>query len=268
MRRVVLIDSSINLRVRWLHGTASPTREDTPISFDDKSSFAIEVESGAIGISAIDLTRLMNDLLTTSRSPLRNVKIVTRNGRLLITGTLHKGVDIPIEMLGDVETAQGGKLRVHAEKLRALHVSVKGLFNAFGLKVSDLIDFKQAKGMTIQDNDVILNPQEMLPPPHARGSLTDVGVQENELVLFFGDNLREVAETGRRDNYMSFQGGTIHFGKLTMQDADLVMVDDARDPWFYFFLDHYQQQVIAGYSRVTPKSGLVIYMPDFNRLNK
>jgi len=43
-------------------------------------------------------------------------------------------------MLGDVETAQGGKLCVHAEKLRALHVSVKGLFNAFGLKVSDLID--------------------------------------------------------------------------------------------------------------------------------
>jgi hypothetical protein len=268
MCRVVLIDSSINLRVRWLQGTVSPTRQDAPISFDDKSSFAIEVEAGAIGISAADLTRLMNGLLATSRSPLRDVKIETRDGRLLVTGTLHKGVDIPIEMLGDVEAAQGGKLRVHAEKLRALHVPVKGLLSAFGLRVADLIDLKQAQGITIQDNDIVLNPHEILPPPHTRGNLSDVRVQENELLLSYGDTRRQAAEADRRGNYMAFRGGTIHFGKLTMQDADLVMVDDAKDFWFYFFLDHYQQQVIAGYSKVTPESGLVIRMPDFNRLNK
>jgi hypothetical protein len=46
------------------------------------------------------------------------------------------------------------------------------------LKVSDLIDLKQTKGISIQDNDVILNPEEILPPPDARGSLTEVLVQD------------------------------------------------------------------------------------------
>jgi hypothetical protein len=93
-------------------------------------------------------------------------------------------------------------------------------------------------------------------------------VHENDLVLFFGNARREVNDTKQRGNYMSFQGGTIRFGKLTMRDADLVMIDTARDPWFYFFLAHYQQQLVAGYSKVTAKSGLVIYMPDFNRLKQ
>ena len=210
----------------------------------------------------------MNErLVEVSRSPLRNIRIAAHDGRVVLTGTLHKGVDIPIEMLGYVERVPGGKIRVHPIKLRALHIPVKGVLGAVGLKVSDLIDLEQAKGISIQDNDVILNPEEILPPPHARGSLTEVLVQENELVLFFGDARRELAETNRRGNYMSFQGGTIHFGKLLMRDADLVMIDTVKDPWFYFFLDHYQQQLIAGYSKVTQKSGLVIYMPDFNRLN-
>ena len=51
---------------------------------------------------------------------------------------------------------------------------------------------------------------------------------------------------------MAFRHGDMRFGKLTMHDADLIMIDmDPRNP-FDFFLDHYQDQLVAGYTKSTP----------------
>jgi hypothetical protein len=57
--------------------------------------------------------------------------------------------------------------------------------------------------------------------------------------------------------------GDIRFGKLTMSDADLQLIDaDPRDP-FDFFPAHYDVQLVAGYSKNTPAKGLKTYMPDY-----
>jgi hypothetical protein len=50
-----------------------------------------------------------------------------------------------------------------------------------------------------------------------------------------------------------------------MNDTDLLIVDaEPKDP-FDFFLDRYNQQLVAGYSRNTPDHGLIVMMPDFRR---
>jgi hypothetical protein len=64
-------------------------------------------------------------------------------------------------------------------------------------------------------------------------------------------------------NYLYFFGGSIRFGKLTMADADMQLIDaDPRDP-FEFFPARYERQLIAGYSRNTPRHGLQVFMPDY-----
>ena len=56
------------------------------------------------------------------------------------------------------------------------------------------------------------------------------------------------------------------FGKLTMKGTELQIVDaDSRDP-FDFFLDHYNEQLVAGYSKNLPDKGLVVQMPDYDKL--
>jgi hypothetical protein len=53
-----------------------------------------------------------------------------------------------------------------------------------------------------------------------------------------------------------------------MNDCDLLLVDpDPRDP-FDFYLDHYKEQLIAGYSKTTETFGLRVYMVDFNKLKQ
>ena len=92
------------------------------------------------------------------------------------------------------------------------------------------------------------------------------------LKLIFGPGTGRVtkaaASNARAENYVSFGGGTIRFGKLTMTDADLRLIDaDPRDP-FDFFPARYQRQLVAGYSKNTATGGLRTLMPDYDDLTR
>jgi hypothetical protein len=67
---------------------------------------------------------------------------------------------------------------------------------------------------------------------------------------------------------MFYRGGVLRFGKLTMTDADLMIVDaDPHDP-FEFFLDQYNRQLVAGYEQNAPDHGLIMHMPDYRRVGE
>ena len=64
---------------------------------------------------------------------------------------------------------------------------------------------------------------------------------------------------------MYYRGGVLRFGKLTMHDTDLLIMDaEPQDP-FDFFLDQYNAQLVAGYSKNTPDHGLVVTMQDYRK---
>src|SRR5438132_13027229 len=64
--------------------------------------------------------------------------------------------------------------------------------------------------------------------------------------------------------YMDFRGGTLRMGKLLMVDADMQVVDtDPSDP-FDFFIDRYNDQLVAGFTRNQPNYALLVFMRDFN----
>ena len=69
-------------------------------------------------------------------------------------------------------------------------------------------------------------------------------------------------------NFIYWRGGSLVFGKLTMTATDLELVDmDPKDP-FDFSVEHWNDQLIAGYSKTTASGGLKAHMPDFNDLKK
>jgi hypothetical protein len=52
-----------------------------------------------------------------------------------------------------------------------------------------------------------------------------------------------------------------------MNDADLILIDmDPNDP-FDFFLDHYKEQLSAGYTKTTLNSGLRVFIKDYGKLH-
>src|ERR1700719_253871 len=77
----------------------------------------------------------------------------------------------------------------------------------------------------------------------------------------YGDAESDVARTEQWHNFLALKGGTVDFGKLTMHNVDLIMIDASKDAWFDLDLVNYQAQLVNGYTRMTAKAGLEIFMP-------
>jgi len=98
--------------------------------------------------------------------------------------------------------------------------------------------------------------------------VTGVEIKGDQIVQLYGDKPKESGPPPVQGNYMAYRGGLLRFGKLTMTDSDMILIDmNPRDP-FDFSLDHYNDQLVAGYTKNTPEHGLRVFMPDFYTLRK
>jgi len=111
----------------------------------------------------------------------------------------------------------------------------------------------------VKDNDIYLDTGSAAPPPHIRGRLTSVRIINPDFQQIYGDAQEDVARVEQWRNFMQLQGGTIDFGKLTMRHVDLMMVDLSKNAWFDLDLTNYQDQLVNGYTRMTPEAGLQIF---------
>jgi hypothetical protein len=262
------LDPVLILRIRHLEGQFLPTRKGRPPTFDDKLSYLVAIDSAEIGVSMASMSHAMNTyVFGEPDAPLKNLTLSAEGGEIKQTGTLQKGPGIPFEMVGTMSATPEGKIRIHASKVKAAHLPVGGLLKLFGLDMAKLINTKNTRGITVDEDDLILDPTLMLPPPRMRGRITAVRIEGDEIIQTFGSGKREPAPSPH-SNYMAYRGGVLRFGKLTMNDTDMRLIDaDPTDP-FDFFPDHYNEHLVAGYSKITAAGGLLVYMPDYGKIAK
>jgi hypothetical protein len=268
------VDDGIILDVTRLRGVMVSRVDGTPPVFDDQRSYVIHLQTATMSMDMSSLQQLMNrHVFAYQGSPLKDLTVEADGPRLKMKGKLHKGVDVPFSTTASVATTPDGRLRLHTESMKALGIPAKGLLDLFGLKLDDVMDIKKRRGVDVQDNDIVIAAGQVLPPPEIVGRLTRVAVEGNRLVQVFDDPANGRPATMTRPspaapNYVYFGGGDIRFGKLTMHDADLQLIDaDPRDP-FDFFPARYNAQLVAGYSKNTPAKGLKTYMPDYGDLKR
>jgi hypothetical protein len=256
----------VSVRIVALTGALIPTAAGHWPVFDDKSSFNIHVDSARILILPSDLAGVLNSYVFAGNdAPLKGVSITVEKGQLKIKGKLHSKGDIPFETVASLSADPDGRVRLHTEKVKALHVPVKGLMDLFGIEIDDLIKNGKVAGVEAQKDDLLLNLEQVLPPPHIQGSVTDMHVQGGYIVSVIGKPDKNSA-TPASSNFMAYKGNKLQFGKLLMNDADLTIIDmDPQDP-LDFFLDRYKDQLVAGYSKTTPSLGLRVFMKDFAKL--
>jgi len=113
---------------------------------------------------------------------------------------------------------------------------------------------------------MILDPSRMLPPPRSSGRVTFVSLEPDAMVMRFGEEHADPPDT--TEHYISYRGGVIRLGRMTMTDADLKIQDaDLSDP-FDFYPDKMNPQISAGYVKVKPDGGLMIFAPDFGDMSR
>jgi len=267
MHNVILHENDLKLRVRWLRSTISPTKANGVPSFDEPRSFSLNIQDGAIAISLPDLSTAMNGGVLKD-TPLRDVEFSQSGKQLKLNGIMQKVVPFPVEILSDINAAPDGRVHLHIAKIRVLKLPVKAIMKAFDIKTADIVDSKNAKGLQVQGDDIYIDPEQILPEPRKRGKLTDVHLAAGNIVEFYGTARKDIVKTSQWRNFISIRGGSLGFGKLAMENADIVMIDSSQDAWFDFDLSHYQGQLVNGTIRMTPQAGLRIFMPGASRLPK
>jgi len=265
------ITDDITLHIKNLDGRFVGTGRSGIPYLDDTSSYEVVVESASIVLDMASMNALLNEhVLGHGRSNVENLTVGTDSeGRLVQKGEIDKGLDIPFKVKGAVEATSDGRIRVHAKSVRGFGLPVKPLMKLFSVEMDDLLKVEPGHGVWVDDNDLILDPQLMLPPPHIRGKITEVHVEGDTLVQTIGPGTpHPLSPRAISPNHIYWRGGTLKFGKLTMAQTDLELVDmDPKDP-FDFSVRRWNDQLVAGYSKNTGNRGLKAHMPDFNDLGR
>ena len=259
----------IAVHIFRLQGELLPVKAGAIVVFDDKHSFILNLASAEIAISCQALAQVLNEnVLNGTDAPIKDVSIEGRNNQLIIKGKFHQKGDVAFETVGTLSANEDGRIRLHSEHVKAAHLPLKGLMDLLGLNLAEMINTKKIRGLAVEKDDLLIDPREILPAPKIRGKVTAVRLQGNDIVQTFGSAQAADFAAKQAGNYIAFHDGDVRFGKLTMFGSDLFMIDaDPRDP-FDFFLDHYQEQIVAGYAKSTLELGLRVHTVDYNKLRR
>jgi len=270
MRNVVYhFTDQVTVHILQLHGLVLPTQRERLPVLDDIQSFTFAIHFAEIAIGMDALSYVMNQyVFAAPDAPIKDVTVTTAGNSIKVQGKLHTKGDIPFETEGTAVATPEGHIRIHTHKVSVAHVSVKGLMDLLGLQIAQLINTDKVRGVRLDGNDLILDPALLLPPPRITGRVTEVQVQGDHILQVFGTKPPAGATSPYNGNYMAYRGAQLRFGKLTMSDTDLVLIDmDPQDP-FDFFLEHYKEQLVAGYAKTTPDFGLRVFVRDFNKVQQ
>jgi hypothetical protein len=269
MRNVIFrFTDDVAVHIKSMNGALLPTGgSDFPI-FDDKNSFILRMDAAEVTITPQDLGNVLNSyVFARPGAPLAGISVSIDKNHLKLKGRLREKAQIPFETQGTLSLTPEGKVRLHTDKVKALGVPVKGLMDTLGIDIGGLIKSGKVPGVEAQENDLILDLSTVLPPPHIQGKVVFIRIEGDYIVLVFGDSGNKAVKLQNR-NYMAFKGNRLRFGKLTMDGADVTLLDmDPQDP-MVFFLEHYRDQLAAGYTKISSNFALHVYIKDFDKLNK
>jgi hypothetical protein len=256
--------TGFRIYVRWLRGQLARTSRNVNPSFDDPDSFFIDVKAGVVHTNVGDLANFLNQGITNS--PLTGIKLSGDGNQLKLTGTLHKVIPLPIEVISTIGVAPDNRIQIHVNKINLLKIPFKKLLGGMDITVSSLFHPGDIPGVEVKENDIFLDTAKAVPPPHIRGQLTSVRIINPDFQEIYGNAQEDVERVEQWRNYLQLHGGTIDFGKLTMRQVDLMMVDLSNNAWFDLDLNNYQDQLVNGYTRMTPQAGLQIFMPSLDQI--
>jgi hypothetical protein len=259
---------TVAVEIKSLNGVLVPLgKHEFPV-FDDKDSFNLRISTAEIAIASSNLANVLNsNVFARPHSPLTELSISVEKGHLKVKGKLHDKGDIPFETEGILIPTADGKLRLHNEKIKAMHVQVKGLMDLFGVDLGKLMKEGKVPGVRAQEDDLIIDLEQILPPPHIEGKVVSVRIEGDKIIQVFGGSDVKPVKNIRAGNYMAYKNNRLRFGKLVMNDVDLILIDmDPHDP-LDFYLEHYKEQLSAGYAKITPDSGLRMFIKDYNKLH-
>ena len=259
------ITTDVTLHIKQMCGRFTPVDRDVAY-LDDKRSYGVFVDTGEVAIDLASLNALMARSMSGKKSNVEKLRVSIKDGTLRQQGVIDSAINVPFTATSVVSATPDGRIRVSTKSVRGFGLPLRPVMSLFRIKMDNLVKTAPGSGVETDGNDLIVDPGVVIPAPSVRGRLTSVRIEGNQMVQTFGAGKGEPMRPSLSPNHIYWRGSQLSFGKLTMTETDLELVDlDPKDA-FDFSVDDWNAQLVAGYSKTLPNRGLRAFMPDYNDL--
>jgi hypothetical protein len=259
----------VSVFIGGLQGRLQPTAGHPSVDFNHPESFVIAVQGARMSMTVNQLSALMNNyLLNSPKAQIKNVSITANGDHLVMKGTMRKGLHVPFEATVAVGITRDNRVRFDVQQMKSMKIPVKGLMDVLGVDLGDLISQKGLKGISVDKDSFLVDPQTAFPAPQMRGTLTGVQVSARGIVMVFGDGAPKLDKIQGSHNFIALRGGVLRYGRDEMSNADLTMLDTSPADPLDFYLRRYTRQLAGGTIKATNDMALQAYIPDFAKLDR
>lgn len=197
--------------------------------------------------------------------------MTNHNGDLVQSASFHT---IPVTMVGKLGVTPEGLIRFTPDSIKMAGVSVKTLMDALGTHSQKMAHPDESRGFKFAGDDQLLNINQFPISPRLYGHVVGIRLEGDNVIVTFAPDAGGAKSSPAfepplsRLAFMYFRGGTVSFGKLTMDNTELEIVPARQQEWLDFDLDHYNDQLTAGCTETTPSFALIASVPDYEQGNE
>src|SRR6202008_1050213 len=97
------------------------------------------------------------------KAPLKKIEISTKGNQIRISARMHKVIDVPVRIVGDLSPTADGKIKLHPTSNKAAGIPVKGFLRLFGADLADVMKANEERGVRLEGDDIIFDQERMIP---------------------------------------------------------------------------------------------------------
>ncbi|MEB3285396.1 MAG: hypothetical protein VKN33_08940 [Candidatus Sericytochromatia bacterium] len=261
------LDRNVSMFLSEMNADILNKDPNAPFIPANKSDFRIVIHRAVVSKGAADLESLMNTyVFNDAESPIRDLRIAFKNGRLVMGGKMKKGIWVGFEMEGDLEPTTDGKIRLIPRVIKSLGLRVDGLLNLIGLEMAKLLKMREEKGLVLNGNELVMDMSKLLPPPQLMGRVVGVSIQNNAMRIEMDDGKArpwpEDLPFPQARSTLLMWGGDVLINSVLNINAKMQVLDGSPQTPMVFALERYREQLEAGIVTPTRSGHLIAFVPD------
>lgn len=238
----------------------------------DQYTFHILAGRLRLGFESIEWL-LGRYLFPAANVPLRNPRVALDERGIRLEAILGLGpLAIPLTIGGPLGLAKNGLVELQASRIAAGSIGVNQILKLLQTDLAHVFRLEPGAAIVASGNTLLLDPEQIIPVPRARGRPVALATVPGELVLTYASpEAIEAPPLLTRDAkaYLFCLGHALLVGKMFLHDAVLQMV--ARDETRGLLdvsLGAYRKQLAAGESTLSQRGELLVRLPNLDQVDE
>lgn len=225
-----------------------PNNPESPVIFDDPTSFSIHIHQGDIILSSERLNTLLNQqVFNYQGSPIRNVKASTAPDSFTLSGEMFRGKWIPFLMKGKISLKEGHLLIFTPSTVIVDNVDASKVLAVANVKLDELLKIKTS-GAELVGSSMVLDAKKLFPPPVLSLNISSLKINEQGMVLTLDDGKhpRFPSPLASGPSYMMVMGGDIKIERSIPLNVTMQINSVQPSEVLNFCLYRYRDQLAKG----------------------